>query len=392
MKSQLVLFSLVSIVLSASIFQSFLKGFEQLNSISQEVLQQDEETELIKLHRNLVEISSISQNETSVSEFLANYLKKQGLTVETQSIDDSGKRQNIYAYFGDSKDAKVLISSHIDTVPPFIPYRREGDLIYGRGSVDAKGSVATQILSTLNLFQNGEIQNGDVALLFVVSEELDGAGMKFVNEHLDANWDHAIFGEPTEGKLGVGHKGIYNFAIEVQGKASHSGYPELGIDANTKLINILHKIIHSEYPTNELLGNSTINPGIIDAGVASNVVSPIAKARVLIRVASDASKVVEIISNIIEEENQEYHNINLIQSQYSEPAYLNFTVPGFESIVLAYATDIPYLTRDFKSRYLYGPGTIHVAHSANEYLSIKDLENAVIGYENLTKYLLHKQD
>lgn len=307
--------------------------------------------------------------------------------METQEVEP--ERYNIYAYFGESKNAKVLLTTHIDTVPPYFPYSRDGDKISGRGSVDAKASLVTQILSAFELFENGEIQEGDVALLFVVGEEYNGAGMRFANAHLNATWDHVIFGEPTEGKLGIGHKGVYHFDLNITGKASHSGYPELGIDANKKLIDTLYKIIHADYPVDELLGNTTVNPGLIDGGVSGNVVSPIAKAKILIRVANDAQKVKQIIDEIIQDENEEYHNIKVIQQQLNEPEYLNFTVPGFESTVLAYFTDVPNIQRNFKSRYLYGPGTIHVAHSANEFITVGELRDAIVGYKNLTKYLLH---
>lgn len=281
------------------------------------------------------------------------------------------------------------MTTHIDTVPPYFPYSVKGDKIYGRGSVDAKASVATQILSTIELFQRGEIQEGDVALLFVVGEEYNGAGMRFASDNLDATWDHVVFGEPTEGKLGIGHKGMFHFDLEVVGKASHSGYPHLGIDANTKIIDVLYRIVHADLPTDELLGNSTINPGLINAGVAGNVVSPIAKAKTLVRISNNAAKVRDIIEEIVEDENNEHHNVKLNELQLFEPEYLNFTVPGFETTVLAYFTDVPNLKRDFKSRYLYGPGTIQVAHSANEFVTIGELRDAIVGYKNLTKFLLH---
>jgi acetylornithine deacetylase len=300
------------------------------------------------------------------------------------------KRNNIYAYFGSKTDTKVLLTSHIDTVPPFFDYYNNDGIIYGRGSNDAKASVATQIISVLELIQSDEIslEGGDVGLLFVVGEEVDGVGMKFASENLDANWEHVVFGEPTELKLGVGHKGVYNFDLLVKGKASHSGYPQLGIDANTKLIQLLNKIVSAELPTDELLGESTINPGFIEAGVAANVISPFAKAKVLIRVAHDASKVKDTISSIVEDENQEHRNIELVDVQLEDPVYLDHEIPGFETTVLAYFTDVPHLRKEVQTKYLYGPGSILNAHTGDEHVSLDDLKEAVEGYKKLVRHLL----
>jgi acetylornithine deacetylase len=376
---RLSLFPLVSVALAASVWES-------ISQLQQTLAPKAAEHELISLHKSLVDINSITGHEQKVAHFLKEYLEKSGFTVEIQIVEQG--RQNIYAYFGERRNTTVLLTSHIDTVPPYIPYYVSGDRIYGRGSNDAKGSVATQILATKSLYEAGEISEGDVSLLFVVGEEYDGAGMVYANKHLDATWDHAVFGEPTELKLGVGHKGVYHFDINVEGKASHSGYPHLGIDANKKLIDILYRIEHAEYPTDPLLGNTSVNVGLIDAGVAGNVVSPRAFAKLLIRVANSAEGVKKIIGCIIDEANRDYENVKVTDFQVKEPVYLNYEVPGFDSIVLAYFTDVPNLVRPFKSRYLYGPGSILVAHSADEYVTLSDLKGALEGYKKLTKYLL----
>lgn len=335
-----------------------------------------------------IQRSTTNSTEFEVGNFLHSYLTQKGFTVEVQNV--TPKRNNIYAYFGSKKDNTVLLTSHIDTVPPYFDYYNEDGDIYGRGSNDAKASVSSQIIAALDLFNSNEINQGDLALLFVVGEEVDGIGMRFASDNLVANWEHVVFGEPTELKLGVGHKGIYNFDINIKGKASHSGYPQYGIDANRKLIEILHKILKVELPSDDLLGESTINPGFINAGVAANVVSPDAKAKILIRIAHDAAKVKQIISRIIETANKEYHNVELKDIQLEEPVYLDHEIPGFETAILAYFTDVPHLQKAVKSKYLYGPGSILNAHTADEHVSLDDLKNAVAGYKQLVKYLLAK--
>jgi acetylornithine deacetylase len=228
-------------------------------------------SKLLALHKSLVEIESITGHEHDVAQYLVDYLTLQGLTVETQvvgpGLDGRGKRQNLLAYIGKQRKTKVLVSSHIDTVPPFWPYERKGEEIWGRGTVDAKGSVAAQIIAFEELWKAGKLGKGDVALLFVVGEEVGGDGMKKAND-FGLKWDTVIFGEPTELKLASGHKGISGMVITAKGKAGHSGYPELGRNAIAMLIPALNELLKAELPWSEEYGNTTLNFGTIEGGVA----------------------------------------------------------------------------------------------------------------------------
>jgi acetylornithine deacetylase len=162
---------------------------------------------LLKLHKTLIEYESIRGNEGRVAEWLCSYLEEKNFTVEFQEVtkatSSEDARHNVFAYVGKQRKTKTLVSSHTDTVPPYWPYERKGDEIWGRGSVDAKGSVATQITAVEQLLEAGKIGEGDVALLFVVGEETGGDGMIKAND-LDLKWDTVIFGEPTELKLASG--------------------------------------------------------------------------------------------------------------------------------------------------------------------------------------------
>lgn len=342
---------------------------------------------LLDLHKSLISHSSISEFEVGVAFFLKRYLQTAGLTVELQAVPSQfagTKRYNVYAYLGKTRDTEVLLTSHIDTVPPFFDYRVEGSRIYGRGSTDAKASVATQILTFLSLVEKGELKEGDVSLLFVVGEEKDGSGMHHAHESLNATWNTAIFGEPTENKLGVGHKGVLHLHLDVKGKAAHSGYPELGISATEILIPVLNKFLNTKWPESDLLGPTTVNIGQVNAGVATNVIPAEGEAYLLIRVASDLDEVERLVH---ENTNGIEHLTATIQG--AVPAqYLDYDVPGFESIILAYGTDVPQLQRTFSRRHLYGPGTIFVAHGANEYVENQDLLDAIDGYTRLIKFNL----
>ena len=269
---------------------------------------------LLSLHKKLVEIESITGNEHDVGVYLHNYLSEHNFTVERQSVstasDDLVSRKskekprfNILGYLGEKRGTRVLVSSHIDTVPPYWPYEiRNEDQIWGRGSVDAKACVATQIMAVEELRASGEIKAGDVALLFVVGEETGGDGMRTANR-LQLKWETVIFGEPTELKLASGHKGILWFKVKANGRAAHSGYPWLGKNANSRLIPALAALLKTELPSSKKYGNSTLNIGKMEGGVAANVIPESATAEVSIRIAEGSAQktkqlVLDVLNNV----------------------------------------------------------------------------------------------
>lgn len=295
-------------------------------------------------------------------------------------------RENIYAYLGETRKTRTLVSSHIDTVPPFWKYERNGSEIWGRGSVDAKGSVASQIIAVEEMIAAGKLVEGDVSLLFVVGEEAGGDGMIKAND-LDLTWDSCIFGEPTELKLASGHKGIISLSITAHGKAGHSGYPELGKSANAMLIPALAALLKAELPYSDKYGNTTLNIGKMAGGVAMNVIPEDASAQIAIRIADgEPADIQRIILETLKKEGVDESLVIKFGGGYG-PVYIDSDVPGFETIVVNYGTDIPNLKGEHK-RYLYGPGTILMAHSDHEHLEVRDLEEAVEGYKVLIEHSL----
>lgn len=286
---------------------------------------------LLSLHKSLIEISSITGDEFSVAEWLSEYLVSKNFTVETQLVGsgsdrDGKKRENVYAYLGKTHETHTLLTSHIDTVPPFIPYKETFTAIYGRGSCDAKASVAAQITAVLELISANLIKEGDISLLYVVGEEVTGDGMQAANDLNPAGWKSVIFGEPTEGKLAVGHKGIAEFEIFSVGKAAHSGYPQLGISANANLVKALYSLDKVELPKSELLGNSTVNIGVIEGGVAANVVPAKAKAVGSVRVAGNLEETVKAINEAVE--NVDGVSIEWAKTPHYGPVELDYDVEG----------------------------------------------------------------
>ena len=354
--------------------------------------------ELLYLHKKLVQTASITGNESDVGRWLASYLHDKKFTVELQEV--APKRYNVFAY-GKKRDTTVLLTSHIDTVPPYWPYyyNKTSGVIGGRGSVDAKASVAAQIMAVEGL---SERLKEDLSLLFVVGEETTGDGMRAFSD-----WDKrpkndiVIFGEPTEAKLVCGHKGIITSKLEVTGKAAHSGYPWLGVSANDVLVEALAKLLElrEHLPWSKKYGNTTMNFGRIEGGVAANVVAETASASLAVRIAAGTledikglvTKSLKSVKSGVEGQGGKL-DIGWSNSGYG-PVNINCDVKGFEKLTVNYGTDVPHLEGDHK-RYLYGPGSIFVAHSAHEALHRRELEQAVLDYRRLiveTSFMHHQE-
>ena len=283
-----------------------------------------------------------------------------------------------------------------DQVPPYIPYSlQDGDTaIWGRGTADAKGSVATQIIAAQNVLARTDINlpPDALAVLYVVGEEFNSEGMKYFNLHAPHNYSSIIFGEPTEGDLVCGHKGALGLALNVAGKAAHSGYPELGVDANSILIKAVSKVLDMQtLPSSDKFGNTTANPGLLQGGVAVNVVSAAASGGFAIRLGGGTP---EEVRALIEDELEEsVSNAQKLGGKLEimfpiagfPPQEIFCDIEGFNTSIVKYGTDIPYLSGPHK-KYLYGPGSIQVAHGPEEHVLVKDLTDAVTAYE---KIILH---
>lgn len=354
------------------------------------LLPESTSSELLYLHRKLVGIESITESEYDVGQWLASYLRDKNLTVETQTVSE--KRYNILAY-GSKRSTTLLVSSHIDTVPPFWPYyyNKTTGVIGGRGSVDAKGSVAAQIIAVLALREH---LRDDLSMLFVVGEETGGDGMRAFSswsKRPQPNYEVVVFGEPTEGKLVCGHKGILSFTLRVKGKAAHSGYPWLGVSANDVLTEALGKLLELRekgLPWSEKYGNTTMNFGKIEGGVAANVVAETASAKIAVRLAAGTPKLVRgLITNALSDVKLRAGELggNLEIEWVSEgypPVNIDCDIENFDTMTVNYGTDVPLLAGDHR-RYLYGPGSIFVAHSDHEALKKKELEQAVLDYRRI---------
>src|SRR5688500_337505 len=325
-----------------------------------------ERTDVVELAARLMEIDSTSGHETDVVDWLANYLAGNDWTV--RRIPVTPGRDDLLATTGDAPG--VTFSTHLDTVPPFIPPRIAGQRLYGRGACDAKGIVASMISAAERLRAEGT----GVALLFVVGEETTHDGAEAAN--LVATSSRVLInGEPTESTLAVGTKGAMRFSLRTLGQAAHSAYPHLGRSAIRDLVALLSELETIDLPRDELLGDTTINIGMIRGGVADNVMAPEAEARLMARLVTAPEEMERLLRDWIGDRAE-------LEIGITVPLVRLMTIPGFATSVAAYATDIPKLTH-WGRPLLFGPGSIHVAHTDDEYVEISELRAAVDAYVRL---------
>ncbi|KAF9089464.1 hypothetical protein BGX23_006650 [Mortierella sp. AD031] len=334
--------------------------------------------ELLAFHKGLVSISCITENESPCTQYLHAHLTNLGYTVELQTI--SPGRENVLAYLGKGRNPRILFNTHIDVVPPYIEYREDEENVYGRGSSDAKGCMAAQVQAVEELRKEGKVKEGDIGFLFVVGEEVDHIGMVKAND-LGLTPDYLIVGEPTESRLALGHKGVLRLNITIEGKAAHSGYPELGISANDKMIELLHKLKSLKLPEDDYFGKTTMNIGTINGGLAANIVPALSKAGISFRIATSTQEVLDLVEQVIPHEQQLKDKITIERLTCWEPVRCH-SVPGFETFVANYFTDIPSFTTA-KHSLLYGPGSILCAHAPHEYINKKELIAAVGSYKDI---------
>lgn len=329
--------------------------------------------DLIGVTRALVDIDSTTGREEAVGRWLSRYLRALGYEVAEQPVDSG--RFNIVATLG---RPEVVFSTHFDCVPPFFPSRIDGDRIYGRGACDAKGILVAQVAAVEQLRAEGETR---VGLLFVVGEERGSDGARAAN----ADAAHSRFlvdGEPTDNRLALATRGLLRLRLHATGRAAHSSSPELGESAIDKLIDAVVDLRAIALPRDPFFGETTYTIGLIHGGIAPNVVSPSAAAELTFRTVSDASDVIRAIG-VLEPAVQ-------VEHLHEVPPARMLTLPGFETAVFPYTTDIPFLT-NWGQPLLYGPGSVHVAHTAEESIAVTELTAAVEGNVRIARALLVRE-
>lgn len=329
----------------------------------------------IRLSRDLIDLDSTTGREGAAGAWLAACLERFGYTVVRQPVGagDGGPRINVLAT---RRPPDVVLSTHFDCVPPFFPSREDGGRLYGRGACDAKGIVLAQIAAAERLHAEGEDR---VGLLFVVGEERGSDGARAANL-LAAQSRFLVNGEPTDNRLGRATRGVYRARLVARGRAAHSSLPHLGESAIDKLLDALLALRQIEWPAEPDLGRPFYSVGLISGGVASNVISPMAEAEVMFRTTSDHAPLRALMERHL-------GTWVSVEDLLVVPPVRLLTLPGFETEVFAFTTDIPWLDR-WGTPLLVGPGSITVAHTADEHVALAELDQAVDVYAQLARTLL----
>ncbi len=327
--------------------------------------------EQIRLTRELIDIDSTTGSEGEVARVLAARLRELGYTVVEQPLE--GGRANVIATI-DSPE--VVLSTHFDCVPPFFPSREENGRLYGRGACDAKGILVAQIAACERLREAGDTR---VGLLFVAGEERGSDGAKAANR-IPLGSRFLINGEPTDNRLAVATRGVYRVKLRARGRAAHSSLPQLGESAIDKLVDAIVEMRKIAWPEDPQLGTTFYTVGVISGGVAPNVVSPSAEAEIMFRTVGDHERLRTLMQARLSQ-------LVAIEDVLVVPPVRLTIVPGIDSAAFAFTTDIPFLNR-WGAPVLLGPGSITLAHTADEYVPIAALHKAVDLYVRLARDLM----
>ena len=329
--------------------------------------------DVFRLTRELIDIPSTTGEEFQIGTSLGELLMRLGYRVELQDVTD--ERANIIATT--ESRPRVVLSTHMDTVPPFIPSSEDDEFIYGRGSCDAKGIIAAQIGAAERLRAEGV---NEIGLLFTVDEEVTSVGAKLANQHsLASSCEYLINGEPTGNQLATGTKGSIQTTIRTLGRAAHSAYPEQGESAIEKLLDVLTDIRNIAWPTDDVFGETTCNIGVLSGGTHANVIPSEAHATLQVRLAKESTLIKDLLElTIAERATIDYKSVH-------NPVSL-MTVDGFDQMLARFTTDIPYLS-NWGQALLIGPGSILDAHTDGEKISKSELSRAVDLYVDLVKSL-----
>jgi len=328
-------------------------------------------TDVVALAAELLTIDSSSGAESGVVDFVSKWLVARGWNVTLQEVTRG--RANVWASRGGHG---VTMSTHLDTVPPYIAPRLDGDRLYGRGACDAKGIAAAMLVAAERLAAQGEQR---VDLLFVVGEEKGSDGARAAN-HLAPTSKFLINGEPTESKLASGAKGSLRVIVRTHGRPAHSAYPHLGVSALKPMLALLPSVDELGLPHDEVLGETTVNIGTLRAGTEANIVPAEAEAELMFRLVGDVKVVKRLVERWAKGKAELEYGSHI-------PAQHFHVIDGFDVAPVAYTSDIPLLSR-WGTPLMFGPGSIHVAHTPDEFVDVRELRAAVDAYERIVRSVL----
>ncbi len=328
-------------------------------------------TDVVALTAELLAIESPTGGEGKAVDFVSRWLVGRGWTVTVQEVTPG--RGNVWA---SRSGGGVTLSTHLDTVPPYVAPRMVSGRLHGRGACDAKGIAAAMMCAADALAEAGEDR---VDLLLLVGEEKGSDGARTANR-LPATSRFLVNGEPTESKLAVGAKGSLRVMLRTRGREAHSAYPHLGQSAIEPMLSLLPTLREVAWPTDDRLGDTTVNIGTIRGGTEANIIPGACESEIMFRLVGD----VDVVKHRLEQ--WVAGRAEITYGSYI-PAQFFHVIPGFETSPVAYTTDIPLLTR-WGTPLLFGPGSIHVAHTPDEFVEVSELRAAVDAYQRIVRALL----
>ena len=327
------------------------------------------------LTRALVALETPTGSEGPATDLLDGTLRRAGYRTVRQPV--SPGRDNLLAF---REPPALVFSTHVDCVPPYLPLSEDAETIRGRGSCDAKGLAAAMVAAAERLAAGGERRIG---LLFLVGEENGSDGAR-VAAGLEPRGRFLINGEPTENRLSIGQKGSLRVDLTATGRAAHSAYPDEGESAVAALLDTIERIRQMPLARDPLLGPSTLNVGLIEGGVAPNVLAPEASAQILIRTVEPTGPLKAAIQALAAPGVAVAFPVELPSHKAGAPP------AGWDTTVVSYASDLPFLA-SWGEGYQLGPGTILVAHTAQEHIRKADLLRGVELYVRLATDLLARE-
>jgi acetylornithine deacetylase len=327
--------------------------------------------DVVALAAELLAIESSSGAEGRTVDFVSRWLVARGWNVMVQEVTPG--RGNVWA---SRSGGGVTLSTHLDTVPPYVPPRLDGGRLSGRGACEAKGIAAAMLAAADALSERGEHR---VDLLFLVGEEKNSDGARAANR-LQPSSKFLVNGEPTESKLASGAKGSLRVTLRTRGKEAHSAYPHLGQSAIEPMLDLLPSLRTLELPKDERLGETTVNIGVLRGGTEANIIPGTCEAELMFRLVGDVNVVKQVIERWADK------RAELTYGSHIPPQFFH-TLPGFESAPVAYTSDIPLLDR-WGTPLLFGPGSIHVAHTPSEHIDVAELRASVDAYQRIVRALL----
>jgi acetylornithine deacetylase len=327
--------------------------------------------DVVALAADLLSIESPTGGEGKMVDVVSRWLIARGWNVTVQEV--TAGRGNIWA---SRAGGGVTLSTHLDTVPPYFPPRLDGDRLYGRGACDAKGIAAAMLAASDALVRAGEDR---VDLLFVVGEEKGSDGARAANR-LPTTSRFLVNGEPTESKLAIGAKGSLRVKLKTRGREAHSAYPDRGRSAILPMLALLPTLDGVDFPRDQQLGDTLVNVGTIRGGTEANIIPGECEAELMFRLVGPVEQVKAALESWVAGRAEITYGSHI-------PAQLFHTIPDFDTAPVAYTTDIPLLDR-WGTPLLFGPGSILVAHTPDEYIDVRELRASVDAYVRLVRALI----